>query len=58
MLENLAKTEMNHVKTVFALHSFLLWFAAMPSPPPQPSWVGCSGPCLFAAVSASYQDER
>lgn len=32
-LENLAKTELCHLKTTFALHPFLPWFVAVPSPP-------------------------
>lgn len=47
MLENLAKTELCHLKTTFALHPFLLWSIALPSPPPsRAGWDAQAHACL------------
>lgn len=58
MIENLAKTELCYLKTTFALHLFLLWFVALPSPPPsRAGWDDQARVYLHCCCLSEYQDE-
>lgn len=47
MLENSEKTEFFHLKPIFTLHPFVLWFVAVPSPlPSRAGWDAQARVCL------------